>query len=116
MGFLTSCNNNCKFKRGTVEARLDLDSNAAICSYCNEELLDVTDFAKETMKSLGYVLKNNNKKPFSFKCLECGKNKACKYDSDKIYGDVCDLKECNFNITEEMKNVLKKYRDVNNDG
>ena len=115
MGFLTVCNNHCKFRRGTVEASLDLESNAAVCNYCHEELTNINDFAKETMKSLGYILKNNKKSSFLFKCLECNKTVSCSYESEKVCGSDCELKKCKFNITEEMISVLKKYREVNND-
>ena len=115
VGFLTNCNNGCKFNRGTTEAKLNLETNYAVCSYCDEKLENVTDFAKITMKSLGYILRSNQRRSFVFDCLSCKNKVSCEFKGNKLIGANCEEKDCDFNITEEMKSVIVNYREVKDD-
>tara|TARA_B100000131_G_scaffold250942_1_gene244380 strand:+ start:171 stop:512 length:342 start_codon:yes stop_codon:yes gene_type:complete len=110
MGWLTKCNNKCKFDKKLVEAHLDLKSNEAICDYCGENIVDITDVAKQTMKNLGFIIKDKHEEAFKFQCKTCNKMKSCIHNGESVVGSGCEKGNCSFSITEEMIGVLKSVR------
>lgn len=69
MPFSMQCNNKgC----GQIQSPyLDKATNKIFCSSCDKEITNVTDFAKNQMKSMKQF-KERKQKSFSVKCNHCG--------------------------------------------
>lgn len=108
-----NCNPKCKKGGGSSSASLDVAENKIICDTCNEELTNVTSFAKSTLKSLGLTVKKNTKVPFGFKCTKCGETKKVRVSKLKQLepmpcksGDFCE-----FNISSMMINTILDFQN-----
>ena len=104
---LVNCKRGCKLDT-TTNALLDVETDTAICEYCEETLPDISSYAKKAMKSNGDIVRKKKGKAFSFDCMECKKNVQVKVEDDKVVGSGCAKKECcRFNISDYMKNTIK---------
>lgn len=88
MAFLMQCEN--KDCREHVEPLLDLKTNQAICSFCGEDIKNVTDFVKNQLKFLGQVKKNSSKKSWAVKCQSCEAQVTPLQKDGKLYCSECD--------------------------
>lgn len=89
---LINCNNKGCMK--TTEARLNLKTNEVVCQECGGVITNVTEFTKRTLKTMGQVIKVNEKVPFMARCPKCAKDVSLYIKDDKAY-----CKECNSEVT-----------------
>ena len=106
-------NKDCKNRGGTTNALYDPELEEAVCEEYGEVLIDVTDYGKRTMKSLGDIIKRERKKAFEFKCEHCGDRVSVVVDKDgNVIGAGCkDNENCKFNITNTMINTIKTMQN-----
>jgi Zn finger protein HypA/HybF involved in hydrogenase expression len=112
MPFNTNCTN--KGCGEYQEPYLDLNDNKVYCSKCDGEILNISQFTKNKMKSFNQI-KKDKKEAFSIKCSVCSRTAQPNIVDEKIICGVCK-KELT-NITEHFKillkqNLLKSRKDV----
>lgn len=99
MGFRIYCNN--KGCGQDQEPLLDLATSQVMCTECGQEIKDVTQFTKNSMKGLGQVKRDVAKKQaFSVNCQSCSKDVKPEVKSDKAYCPLCSA---------HMSHVSKPY-------
>ncbi len=103
MPFTMQCNNKGCGKH--QEPYLDPDTNIVYCSDCNQELSNITSFAKNQMKALKQF-KQKQIKSFSVKCSFCQKNDRPIIIQNVICCGACK-KELT-NISSTFLNMLKE--------
>jgi hypothetical protein len=107
---LVSCKGGCKGKKGTTNAVLDVETNTAVCDFCDEEI-PLSSFIKNSMKQRGEILRKDKRKSFQFKCDTCQCTVETIIRDDKLTGIDCS-KDCQFNVSEytlyAMKDVIKR--------
>lgn len=106
-----ACKPGCKFQTQT-SGKLDVANNKVICDYCQEEITNISSYAKNTMKSLGLVIKEKPK-AFHFKCETCKENKEVTLKNDIVAGVNCN-KDCKFNIGNYFIHAIKIYEQNKN--
>jgi hypothetical protein len=101
MPFLIACTNKGCFK--SQEPYLD-QNNKVICSECENEIQNISSFAKAQMKSMGQILKS---KPsaFSIVCKACKANEQPELNGDKAFCRKCKNQ---LNISSFFLNSLKE--------
>lgn len=87
MPFVIQCDN--KGCHREQEPLLDVDTNQAICSECNNPITNITDFAKRQMKALGQIKKSKKEQPFAMQCMSCKKINRPSIIDDKIFCPAC---------------------------
>ncbi len=117
---LVKCNAGCKLGISTTIAKLDIDTDQAICMECGDEVLNISSFCKQNMKNNGDVIRKKKNRPFSFHCATCEITVETMYLDDSIIGVGCDTGDCSFKIplpmVEALKYTRKKERDAQDDG
>ena len=112
---LVNCNNGCKLAIGTTIAKLDADTDQAICMECGDELVNISSYCKQNMKNSGDVIKKKKNRPFSFKCNYCNVETETTYLDGSIIGMGCKEMECSFSIPAPMVEAIKyanNYKDL----
>lgn len=101
---IVRCNQGCRLSDGTTSASLDVDTNKAMCDECGEEVTNVSNYSKLSMKKNGDILRSKNRKAFMFPCLTCDRNVEATTNMGVVVGRGCenDQKGCKINITEHM--------------
>ena len=51
-----------------TEAKLNRDTGEVICEECGNNISNITSFSKKALSTVGQVLRNTAKKPFSALC------------------------------------------------
>ena len=102
MAFMLDCTN--KGCGETQAPYLDKDTNKVYCSACNREIMNITIFTKNQMKSLKQF-KVREKKPFAVKCNSCNTEDKPFLIKDKIVCSFCS-KELT-HLTESFVRMLK---------
>ena len=103
---LVRSNCSCAKFTVTVDASLELESENVICNTCGDVITGISDFAKNSMKISGDVIKAP-KRAFSFKCTSCDKFSQVAFVNHKACGKDCQTPDkCMFKITESMKNAI----------
>lgn len=102
---LFNCKPGCSGKKITTTAKLDLESNEVICDLCGE-ILNISNFTKNSMKQRGEVIKNKKKKASQFDCLTCNKLVSTEVIDGKIIGENC-RGDCKFNISKFMIKAIE---------
>jgi len=105
---LVSCKKGCILSGGVTTAAVNLDTDRVICIFCEEELDHISDFAKKSMISCGFIKRNQITDSFTFYCSMCDKNVKTIINSGVPSGAHCDG-DCNISITEQMANAVKLY-------
>lgn len=103
MAFSIQCTNKGCYQ--IQEPYLDPITDKVYCSKCNNEIINVTYFAKVQMKSnKQFKPKTNNS--FSIKCSKCGRTERPKISNDDIICSICNAPI--ENISVPFKNMLKE--------
>jgi|TARA_R110001583_G_scaffold16234_28_gene66385 hypothetical protein len=104
---LVYCDSKCKT---TVNASLDVSSNEAICNQCGEEIVNVSQYLKISMKTNGDILRRNKKKAFVFYCESHDNHVETTYINSVLVGKSCprDSSPCRINITNHMKRAIEE--------
>lgn len=111
MPFSLVCTNRGCGKQ--MEPYLDPKDDKVYCSICNQEILNVTYFAKVQMKTLKQF-KPKLTTSFAVKCAKCGKEARPKIVNDDIVCSGCNKIMDNLSIP--FKNMLKeKLKTVDKD-
>ena len=105
---LVSCKKGCILNGGVTTAEVNLDTNTVVCKFCEEDLDHISDFAKKSMISSGFVKRNKITESFTFHCLACDKNVKTIIKNGSALGANCDG-ECSINITNEMAHAASIY-------
>jgi len=102
MGFLINC--TTKGCRQEVEPMYDSVTNVASCPICLNEITNITQFAKNQMKSLGHAKREDVKTAFSVKCVNCG-----KIDKPDVKGNkgFCKSCKCDMKLTGPFLQMMK---------
>lgn len=106
---LVSCKKGCILNGGVTSAKFNVDEDRVECDFCEEELTDISSFAKEMMISNGFVKRNRIIESFTFHCKLCDKNVKTVVDNDIPIGEGCSDK-CNIDIPEAMIFAIKSIR------
>ena len=108
---LVSCNPKCKKNNGQTDASLDTELNEVICNVCGDNLPNISEFTKLSMKSTGDIIRNNKRKAFVFPCNSCDKNVEATVEAGVVVGRHCpnNKKGCQINISEAMIHVIKEF-------
>lgn len=89
MAFLICCEN--KKCREYQEPLLDEKNNKVVCSICNEEIKNITQFAKNQLKFSGQIKRGGSKKQsFSVKCKECSVEGTPVLKKNKLFCAGCE--------------------------
>lgn len=112
MAFSTSCTNKGCGK--TQEPYIDLTDDKVYCSECNKEILNLSPFTKNLMKSMKQI-KKKVVAAFSVKCGKCGKEAQPKLNAkDDVICGLCNKVLDNLSIP--FRNMLKeKLKTTNKD-
>jgi hypothetical protein len=108
LDMLLRCNKGCKKSDGNTEGSLNIDTNDVECKLCGEVLSDVSQFTKISMKNIGDIKRNNNKKAFIFNCNTCSKPVEAEINVGKVTGKGCSSGECKINITSFMIKAIEE--------
>jgi Zn finger protein HypA/HybF involved in hydrogenase expression len=73
----------------TTEAKLNRETGEVICESCGNPILNITQFTKKALNSVGQVLRSNTKKPFQAHCSQCNTHRSLYVDEGKAYCDKC---------------------------
>ena len=114
---LVRCKDRCKLSDGQTDGLLDLETNKVMCNLCGEELSNISDFTKTSMKMNGEVIKSKKKKAFTFKCLTCNDDVEAAMVGGIVVGKACkqDQKGCKLNVTQHMVKALEITSSYNVD-
>lgn len=104
---LLHCNAKC---HTSVTGLLDPDTNEVVCGDCGEIISNVSEYAKNSMKISGDVLRSKNRKAFVFNCETCDTHVQAAFDQSKLVGKNCpnERKGCKINVTEHMKKAIEE--------
>lgn len=103
MPFQTVCTNKGCHK--SQEPYLDPKNDKVYCSKCEQEINNITHFAKMQMKTLKQF-KPKNTTSFSIKCLNCGREGRPQLTNNDVVCSSCQ-KPLN-NLSVPFKNMLKE--------
>jgi len=87
------------------EPFLDPQDNKVYCSLCEGEITNLTPFVKSQMKT-SKQFRQKKIKPFSVKCLKCGREERPKVYNNDIVCGVCS--QPMDNLSPIFKNMLKE--------
>ena len=103
MPYLMHCMNKGCYKEQVP--LLDVKSNLVMCSECNKEILNVTEFAKRSMKSLGQVTGKIKKgQTFAVKCGSCNQENTPVVEDDEL---VCPKCHTELQLSVPFANMLR---------
>tara|TARA_B100000131_G_scaffold322708_1_gene377677 strand:+ start:3531 stop:3878 length:348 start_codon:yes stop_codon:yes gene_type:complete len=105
---LVSCKKGCILNGGVTTAEVNLDTDSVVCTFCDDELDHVSDFAKKSMIACGFVKRNRITESFTFYCAKCDKNVKTINSEFGIKGVDCEY-DCSIDITKEMANAVSIY-------
>lgn len=109
--FSLNCTNKGCGKQ--MEPYLDPKTDKVYCSSCDNEITNITHFAKVQMKSLKQY-KPKTTTSFSVKCQKCGKEDRPILLNKDVVCSAC--KKAFTHLSEHFKIMLKeKLKTVNND-
>lgn len=104
MSFLINCDNRKCLK--IQAALLDTINNIVICAECNNEIKNVTYFAKAQLKSLGQTCKNiKTKQSYAVKCSHCEMENMPIIKDDQFLCTNCKKELTNLSVP--FKLILK---------
>jgi len=72
-----------------TEAKLNRISGEVICDNCGNPILNITQFTKKALNSIGQVLRNVEKKPFQAHCNTCNTHRSLFIKDNKAYCEKC---------------------------
>ena len=104
---LLSCNQRCKKSNWTTDASLDLDRNEVVCNKCGDDLKNVSEFTKQSMKRNKDII-TVAKKAFMFDCKNCNKKVETVIVNGVPLGKNCTTKNCTILISEIMSSAIEK--------
>jgi len=105
---LVSCKKGCILNGGVTTAEVNIDTDKVVCKFCEEELDHISNFAKKSMISSGFVKRNKITESFTFHCSACDKNVKTIIKDESAFGVNCDG-ECSISITAEMIHAASIY-------
>jgi hypothetical protein len=105
---LLNCNQRCKKSDGTTDGSLDVDRNEVVCNKCGDDLKNVSDFTKQSMKRNKDII-SATKKAFMFDCKNCNKKVETVIVNGVPLGKDCQTKNCTIMISEIMSGAIEKY-------
>ena len=109
---LLSCNSRCKKSDGMTEASLDIEANKVICRKCDEELVNVSEYTKSSMRRNKDVFMKTKSKAFMFNCSNCNKKVETVVVNGVPYGKGCETKNCTIQISEMMVHAIEKIKPM----
>jgi hypothetical protein len=87
---------------------LDISSDKVVCLYCNEEVVNVSSYIIESMRSIGDLLRYEQTEAFEFPCSKCNKRVRVDCSGDAPAGRGCD-DDCDISITDIMARTIMEY-------
>jgi hypothetical protein len=110
---ILECNKKCSLSGGITEASLSLfDDNKVICLKCDKEIVGISDFTKDAMRSNKDVIKQKSSVAFIFKCHSCNKIVETDVVNGTPVGKYCETKNCSINLSQIMVNAMEKIKQV----
>jgi len=88
------------------EAKLNRDNNKVYCDECGNEILNITEYTKKALNSMGQVLRTKKKEPFQTYCKNCNENRSLYVKEDKAYCKTCDFQ---IQVSNAFLHGLKLY-------
>ncbi len=108
---LVNCRKGCVLNGGITTVKLNLDTDKVICDFCEEEVPDLSSFAKESLRTCGSVIRDRVIESFTFFCNFCEQNVKTAIKNDIPCGKDCgDVDNCSINISDEMISAIKSMR------
>lgn len=105
---LVNCKKGCILNGGTTSAKLNVEENSVECDFCEETLDHISDYLKETMRSLGDIKRNKVITAFTFLCKGCNKNVETQVEGSTPVGKACqDRDSCSIDIPDSMIQAIK---------
>ena len=89
-----------------TEAKLDVERNEVICEDCGNVIVNVTEYTKRTLKSVGQILRSKAKEAFLALCKNCNANKPLYVDGERAFCRACDTQ---VHITPSFLRGLKQH-------
>ncbi len=106
MGFVMSCNNRKCGK--TQEPLLDKITNEVFCAECGEQITNVTEFAKNSMRGMSQFKREaQSKQAFPIKCNNCGKTQQPKLQANKLLCPHCGVEHTT--LPAAYAHAVKQY-------
>ena len=97
---ILKCNQGCRKSDGTTDGSLDVDLNQVMCNNCGDALLNVSEYAKLSLKASGDVKRNLLRKAFVFPCGSCKKKVEAMVVEKRLVGKGCfDNTACHISVT-----------------
>lgn len=89
---------------GQTNGVLNVETNEVMCTECGENISNISEFTKLSMKSIGDIYRPRKKKAFVFKCLTCKDDVEAVMKDGVVVGKGCSQEKgkCQINITEHM--------------
>lgn len=110
---LLNCNNRCKKSDGMTEGSLDLDTNQVICRKCDEEIVNVSEYTKSSMRRNKDIFMKTKSKAFAFNCSNCNKKVETTVINGVPYGKDCETKNCTIQVSQMMVHAMEKLKPAN---
>lgn len=111
MPFIMQCQNKKCRKQSLV--LLDTINNKVYCGDCDEEINNITSFAKNQLKALGQIKKQESKKSHAILCSHCKKESTPVLENNNLLK--CSL--CHQEITHLTSifktMLIKKLKSTN---
>lgn len=90
-----------------TEASLDVERNEVVCKNCGDDIKNISDYTKQSMKRNKDVI-TPAKKAFMFDCKNCHKKVEIVIVNGSPYGKDCASKECVISISDIMVSAIEK--------
>lgn len=103
MSFMTNCTNKGCYKQ--MEPYIDPKTDKVYCSECDQEMTNITYFAKVQLKSLRQF-KSKKVVSFAVKCVHCGKEERPKVVKEDIVCPSCN--KIHTHLSEPFKIMLRE--------
>lgn len=105
MPFSINCNNKGCGKY--TEPLLNTETDEAECGDCGKEIKGITSFAKNQMKSLGQIKRDDKKQQaFSVQCKNCKKSSVPIINVEGTI--LCSLCKCKLDISGPYANLIRE--------
>jgi hypothetical protein len=100
---LVNCKKGCFLNGGVTTVKLNLDTNEAVCDFCEEDIPGISNYAKDSLRACGNVTRDKVIESFSFLCNFCNQNVRTVIVDGLPCGKGCgDINNCSISISNEM--------------
>jgi len=88
----------------TTNALLDTNTLEVVCQDCGDNIANVAESMKRTLKSFGQIIRDNSRKAFMMACRNCNANREIVLDHDD--NTVCSICHNAVNVHLAMKQAI----------